>query len=276
MIGAVVLELKSANNSSLPVVHGKWLHAAFFNEVAKLSPEMATELHEENGIKPFTVSELEPVNLKDIKKMREKGDSCYCIEEGFRFYWRVTALNEELLRLLLKIRVGNEIRVNRALFVIERILVSPDDYENSGILDENELIAQCLNVRSVTEITFCFTSPVSFHTDRQDMPLPKPELIFGSVVDKWNQCNMPIPLKRTEIIELAHSCSLVKWNGKTIRRFYGENHGITGFMGRFTFNLSRLQENEKRLCLLLAQFSVFSGVGRLTGQGMGQSRVFYS
>ena len=76
MIGAVVLELKSANNSSLPVVHGKWLHAAFFNEVAKLSPEMATELHEENGIKPSTVSELEPVNLKDIKKMREKDEEC--------------------------------------------------------------------------------------------------------------------------------------------------------------------------------------------------------
>ena len=87
-------------------------------------------------------------------------------------------------------------------------------------MDERELMVQCLEEPDVNEITFRFLSPVSFRVDTQDVPLPKPELIFGSIVDKWNQNRMPIPISRAEINDIAMNSHLVDWDGKNVRRFY--------------------------------------------------------
>jgi len=51
---------------------------------------------------------------------------------------------------------------------------------------------------------------------------------------------------------------------------------INAFTGKFTYNLEKLTPNEQRLFLLLAQFAVFSGVGRLTGQGLGRVQIQYT
>jgi len=277
MIGAVVYKLRAEKTTLLPLVHGKWLHAVLFHEMAKYSGELADRLHGENAIKPFSLSEL---MFADEPKARDRqqnfrGERCWHIAKGERVYWRVSGLNEEIVRFLLQLPTGIELRIKDAVFTLEEMIADSNRRNDAGLLDERELILHCLNVEAVSSITFRFLSPVSFRVDTQDIPLPKPELIFGSIADKWNQNKMPIPVSRNDISDLAGYCDLTDWNGKSSRRFYGAKHGINGFEGRFTYDLRLLNENDKRLLLLLAQFSVFSGVGRLTGQGMGQTRVSY-
>ena len=279
MIGAVVYQLRAEQSALLPIVHGKWLHAVLFHEMAEYSTELADRIHGGNTIKPFSISELmfQKGEAFDPAKMQKtfRGQQCWKIQKGQKLFWRVGALNEEMLKFLLNFKPGSELLVKNIVFYLEEIIVDPIKNQDSGILDERELMVQCLEEPDVNEITFRFLSPVSFRVDTQDVPLPKPELIFGSIADKWNQNRMPVPLRRDEINDIAMNCHLVDWNGKNIRRFYGTKHGINGFEGRFTFDVTKLNENDKRLFLLLAQFSVFSGVGRLTGQGMGQTRVTY-
>lgn len=279
MIGAVVYQLRAEQSALLPIVHGKWLHAVLFHEMAKYSTELADRVHGGNTIKPFSISELMLIKSKnfDSKTMQKmfRGQRCWEIKEGQKFFWRVGALNEEMLKFLLHFKDDEKLLVKDTAFNLEEIIVDPVKHHDSGIMEEKELIVQCLEETDINEIAFQFLSPVSFRVNTQDVPLPRPELIFGSIADKWNQNRMPIPIRRDEINDIAMNCHMVDWNGKNVRRFYGTKHGINGFEGKFTFDVTELNENDKRLLLLLAQFSVFSGVGRLTGQGMGQTRITY-
>lgn len=279
MIGAVVYQLRAEQSALLPVVHGKWLHAVLFHEMAKYSTELSDKIHGTNAIKPFSISELFFKNSRNrllkSKQVMFRRQQCWKIEEGERFFWRVSALQEEVLKFLLHFKTGSKLKIKNVVFNLEAVIADPGKHNDSGLLTERDLILHCLEVPEINSITFHFLSPVSFRVNTQDEPLPRPELIFGSIADKWNQNKMPVPVKRNEIGEMGSYCRLTDWVGNNVRRFYGTKHGINGFEGKFTFDVTELNENDKRLLLLLAQFSVFSGVGRLTGQGMGQTRVSY-
>ena len=148
-------------------------------------------------------------------------------------------------------------------------------YGATGILDENELIAACLRIKAVKRITFQFSSPVSFRFFQDDYPFPLPQLIFGSIVDKWNLTAMPVSFERETVREAAAKLLPESWSGKTRQVYLKKDRGVTGFTGSFTFNISMLPQAEQQMLLLLAQFSQFSGVGRLTGQGLGQTMVTF-
>ena len=45
------------------------------------------------------------------------------------------------------------------------------------------------------------------------------------------------------------------------------------FAGIFAYSLHELPDDMKRLFLMLAQFAAFSGTGRLTAQGFGQTQM---
>lgn len=66
---------------------------------------------------------------------------------------------------------------------------------------------------------------------------------------------------------------LTDWIGHTKRVYFGRDRGITGFVGGFTFNLSKLNDEERQLITILATFGQHCGVGRLSSQGLGQVKV---
>ena len=85
---------------------------------------------------------------------------------------------------------------------------------------------------------------------------------------------MPTILDKSVIKERAQACCIpVKWKGKSERVFLSSRQGVTGFVGSITFALHHATQEEKQLFLILAEFAVFSGTGRLTAQGLGQTRV---
>ncbi len=270
MIGAIVYRLRALNTARLPVVHGNLLHGLLFRRLQSYSPTLSAFVHDELNVKPFTTSQLQ----WGIKRPVKKG-GYNLIEPGTICFWRVTVLQEFLLSPLLKWEEGSVIRIGVAEFLMEKIMMDPIENEESGILSENDLIETCFQISEIRNITFHFKSPVSFRYFHDDLPLPRPEFIFSSIADKWNQAEMPLLIEKETIKEIAQKCKLIQWEGKSIKTFFSPQHGVNGFTGKYTFDVSHLANQERQVLLLLAQFSVFSGVGRLTGQGMGQSRVTY-
>lgn len=270
MIGAIVYRLRAVNTARIPEAHGKLLHGLLFRQLQQFSPELSAFVHDELNIKPFTTA-----YLRWIGRTPKKDDGTYFVEPDTVCLWRVTALYDILLPPLLEWKVGSELRIGAALFVLEKVMADSKESEEAGLLDENELIAACLAVQSVRNITFRFLSPVSFRYFSADMPLPRPEFIFGSLADKWNQAEMPFPLSKEEIKILASQCKLIQWEGRSCKTYFTPKQGVNGFIGMFRFDLCELKPFDRRLLLLLAQFSTFSGVGRLTGQGLGQTRITY-
>ena len=115
--------------------------------------------------------------------------------------------------------------------------------------------------------------PTSFNGTYGDITFPTSSLIFSSLVDKWNAGDMTDVLDKDLIRTVADKVRLERWEGHTKRVFYGRDRGLTGFVGKFTFNISKLTEEENQLITILALFGQHCGIGRLSSQSLGQVRV---
>ena len=269
MIGAVVFELAAENGGQIPEAQGRLLHGAFFALMKETDPALASSLHDDMVVKPFSIAPLE------LSKRASKTGEGRWVQKGRYVYWRVAALNEAVFRALLAIPKKSVMRVGRLRLKLRRVIADSDKRPDVGVLDEMDLIAACLSVPFVKTVELRFLTPVAFRVNEDDYPLPVPALVFSSLADRWTAVRLPGVIDRKEIRAAAERVRLQSWQGETRRVFFGRSRSVTGFVGTFVFDLSALPADAQRVFLLLAQFAVFSGVGRLTSQGLGQTRTTY-
>ena len=269
MLGAAVYRLSSKNTAQIPLVHGRLMHAAFFSLLEGIDPALSAYVHDTQQQKAFTVSEL--FGLPETAR-RKTG---LLVNSDTQFFWRVTAWNNLLTQSIQAISPGTELRIGSLNLVIQACLLSPEEHREAGFLTEEYLMAACFSVPSVQEITFSFRSPVSFRCFDRDFPWPQPEYIFGSLIDKWAMTDCPLSVDRPAVYALSQNLLPRRWHGRSHTVYLKKDRGTLAFDGEFTYGTAHLSTEEQQLLLLLAQFSVFSGVGRLTGHGLGQTRVRY-
>ena len=269
MIGAVVFELVAENDERVSEAQGRLLHAALFALVEEMDPGLASRLHDGMNVKPFSVAPL------DLPPDAPKAGRDRLLRSGDVVYWRVAALDEAVLRTLLAVPEGSVVRVGRLRLILRRVIADSRERNDVGVLDEAELIGACLSEESVRTIEFRFLTPVAFRVDDSDYPLPVPGLVFSSLADKWTAAELPASIDRNEIRADAERVRPNTWRGETRRVSFGRDRSVTGFVGRFSYDVSALPMEARQVFLLLAQFAVFSGVGRLTAQGLGQTRTTY-
>ena len=264
MIGAVVYELRAENSARLPIINGRFMHAAFFQILNRFSTTFGTFVHDECNIKPFTVSFLEPA-----EKISSAGDYLFA-RRGNKFFWRVTGLNKEILQAALSVPLGEKIRAGSLSLRLDRIICDGNIRADSGVVAVEDFISGVKNFPPVKELCLEFLSPVSFRIDDFDAPYPRAELIFASLADKWNQAQMPAVADKKIIRELAGQIRLTLWRGESKRFYPNHDRGVLAFCGKFFYNIEALSNDIQKVFLLLAKFGEFSGIGRLTGQGFGQ------
>lgn len=260
MIGALTYELRAENSARLPFINGRFMHAAFFKILNENSPELGNLIHTEMNLKPFTVSFLDPAGK--IPNIGER----WLVQSGDKFFWRVTGLNAEILQAASSVAIGYELQAGALTLRVENVSV------DSGVA-VSDFIAGVKNLPDVAEICFKFVSPVSFRIDDFDAPYPRAELIFASLADKWTQAAMPAAVDKKVIRELAAQIHLTHWSGQSKKFYLAPNRGVLGFWGKFSYDIGALSRDVQKVFLLLAKFGEFAGVGRLTGQGFGQTRV---
>jgi len=259
MIGEVIFKLTAENVGALKFINGRLMHAAFFKILNLTAPHLENFIHDKMNLKPFTVSFLNPA--KDLPSIEEQ----WRVRRGDKFSWRVTALNEEILQAILSVKVGYEIQVGNLFFTVQKIDVGK-------IISVQDLITEAKNSSPCREIEFQFLTPVSFRTDDFDAPYPRAELIFSSLADKWTQAQMPAAADKKTIRDLAKDVRLTEWQGRSKKFYFAHDRGTLAFWGKFLYSLETLPEDVRKIFNLLASFSEFCGVGRLTGQGFGQTK----
>lgn len=259
MIGEIAYKLAAANSARIPFINGRLMHAAFFKILNSYAPALENFVHEKLNLKPFTVSFLDP--LKKIPSFESRWE----VRRGDKFYWRVTGLNEEILRAAISIGEGYQLRAGDLLLTVEKI--SP------VLTAKTEFISAAKNFPTAAEVGFEFLTPVSFRIDNFDAPYPRADLIFASIADKWTQAQMPATVDKNLIRELAAHIRLTLWQGRSKKFYLAHDRGTLAFWGNFQYDLQNLKPNEIKVCTLLANFAKFAGVGRLCAQGFGQTRV---
>ena len=272
MIGAVTYQLQVCKGGRMEGFAGRLLHAAFFRLLESYSPDLSEEIHDHMNGKPFSISPL-------LDPRREKSPALLenhmiSVQTGNTFFLRIAALRTDLLRAAALVPIGSLLQVGR--IPMEIVHIYADGTHESGFLETDDLIQTVVEAENIQEITFDFISPVSFRRDTEDYPLPDPNLVFCSLADKWTQAQMPVAITKDRIRIITAHVYPVGWSGRTQRVYFGRDRGLIGFTGRYTYTLKKLDPVDRQILLILSQFAVFSGVGRVTAQGFGQTRLHWN
>ena len=262
MLGTIIFTLRTHNAGSLPELPGRFLHAAVFSLISSIDEEAGIYWHDMSGIKPFTVG---------LGYQHRRRD--YVIQKGDILYLRINVWHRDLWYVLEEVLESMRVQIGPLQTTIVDIhYEAPFDlplYEGNTL----DLVQWRLESKPARTIEFEFLMPTMFNGTHGDITFPTAELIFASIVDKWNAGDVEDVLDKPRIKELCERVILSDWKGQTKRIYFGRDRGYTGFVGGFTFNLAKLSTEENQLITILALFGQHCGVGRLSSQGLGQVRV---
>ena len=104
------------------------------------------------------------------------------------------------------------------------------------------------------------------------MPIPLPELVFGSLLQRWN-AYAPVVFPE-EVQRYARECLGVSRYQLASRIVHVKGAGRrVGAVGVVTYTSLNYDRYWMSLIQTLAAFAVFSGVGAGTAMGLGQARA---
>jgi CRISPR-associated endoribonuclease Cas6 len=246
----LVIELGAATEKPIPFTLNRDIYAQFMEWLSLGNPQLATAVHDSQE-SPFSLSGL-------IGYRRQHGTRL-----GDNFIIRISLLDGNLIHPLLQ---GIEISQNQSLylcnfpFVIRGISTFPGSHPLVNVSDYC-ILANANDFDS--EILLNFVSPTSFKQHQNIQPFPLPELVFNSLLRRWNHF-APSDLHFPE----------VKWQG-LVSAFDLKTHALKmeagteiGSVGWVKYRF--LDSEQARIATILSHFAVFSGVGRKTTMGMGQ------
>lgn len=251
-----------------PLWWGRAAHALLLQTVQKQDAALAQSLHDEEGMKPFTVS-----NLLGHRKNGKlvAGSTC-----SLRF----TTLKHPLSELLLlstqkggNLAPGSLVELDYLPFEVLAVTTDQHVLEWASAAAYEELAARHLPAEGSAprRIAFQFTSPTAFNTQGRTQPLPLPRLVFQSLLLRWNAV-APRSFPE-ETIRFAEECLAISRFQLKSRSVPLKEGGLRmGAVGEVTFATLNYDRYWMGILHTLAEFAFFAGVGAATTLGLGQCR----
>ncbi len=266
-LAALILRLKAKNNGRLPLFYGRLLHAALLSRLQQDNPQLSAWLHDAEN-KSFSVSALglEAPKVKNFYLVNVNAAAC----------WRVCLMGDYIDELLRFLQQGISFRLGSIEFVLQEVISDQRIDKKAGITSTEFIEAACEKLPALQRVTLDFITPTTFRCFDQDYPLPRAELVFGSLADRWNRVSGQEQFN-VELIKKIAAENLVpeRWRGQTRYIKLSDKRGAVCFLGSFSYRLSLLPQEYQAVFVMLAEFARFAGVGRLTAQGLGQVEISY-
>ena len=261
---------KSDEQRVLPQWWGRAAHALILQTIQIYNPALAASIHDDQSApRPFTVSTL-------------MGEKIYkTLNPESKYTLRLTAFSKTAAACLTAaiqpkgyLAAGQTIELDYFLMHINAVYSSPQEHPWAQITSYQTLSSPYLlaKVSPQRSLTLQFTSPTTFKTNEMYYPFPSPSLVFNSLLARWNTF-APVTFP-PEVRRYAESCLAVSRYRLSTRRVPLKNGGIrSGCVGEIRFSTTHYDRYWMSLIHLLAQYSIFTGVGAGTGMGLGQSRL---
>lgn len=267
MLTSLIIHLQAPTEARLPASLGRAAQAALLALLDERRPALAEQLHAGAGLRPYTASNL-------VLGKRKQG-SLY-ISAGQTGWLRFTGLTEPVSRQLAAIAADPppEITLDNHLFSVTGATLDPAEHAWAGQTSYQDLAAPYLlggQTRLSARIGLEFAGPTTFRQQGRYVPLPLPELVFGSLLDRW-QTFAPIALhpETRRFAAEAVALSNYRLRSRAVPRPGGSAQiGFTGHARFVALNRDRYWLN---VLHLLAAYSFYSGVGSGTASGLGQVR----
>lgn len=267
---ALIYTLRPQQPVRVPAGLGRAAHAMLLSMISLERPELAARLHSANELRPLTVSN--PLGLVGP-------DATVLLVPERRYRLRVTALSDEVEQLARGWLAAppSHLSLGGATWEVEGVTARARDDPWAGreayapMLDEALQRAEAGPGRWTLE----FGSPVSFRQRGMCQPLPLPELVFGSLLDRWNAM-APVPLPNDVRRYAAEALIVSRFDLRSAVELSKGGNPQVGAVGRCTY-IAREHDPAMASCIeALTRFALYSGVGAGTARGLGQTRTIAS
>jgi len=266
------LILRAAPEADPPLEAPPWWgrasHALALAAIGRDDPALAAVLHEGDGPRPFTASSL----MGRFPGRRVDPAEAYTL--------RLTAIQAAPAAALLRattsggaLAPGGPVDLDHHLFRVETAHLAAEAHPWAGAAGYAELAAARLvgPEPPPRQISFIFTSPTAFRSQERHIPVPLPDLTFGSLLDRWNAFSsiaFPAETKR-----YAAECLAISRYELATRPVQGKEGGLrVGAVGRITFTALNYDRYWMSVLGALAGFALYAGAGIQTTAGLGQCR----
>ncbi|MER3545747.1 MAG: CRISPR-associated protein Cas6 [Chloroflexota bacterium] len=261
---SLVLTLRPRQAAELPSALGRAAHAALLAAIGRVNPALAQRLHDEAGPRPFTCSSLLGI--------RQAG----AVTPDLTYTLRYTALTAELAEVLPGLFPPGEaeVELDRVAFAVEAAASEAGEHPWAGHSRYEDLAARWLlaQERPEAQISLHLASPTAFKVGGKVQPFPLPELVFGSLLEKWN-AYAPLAFPEETRRFAAECLGVSRFElGTHAAPFKGEGVVKFGAVGTVTYAALNRDRYWLSLIHVLADFAQFAGAGTGTTMGMGQCR----
>jgi CRISPR-associated endoribonuclease Cas6 len=262
MIGSLLIRLKFQEKIKIPGNGGENLYSLFLNILNKENKNLAKEIHDLKSEKPITVSPF----LKGAKF--SNGYSFISPEEHVTF--RITYLKEELLEPIIKGFISLSAKREPMELGNGKILIEKVDMQKSPQANFTSFEEILSKAKDDKTIALEFSSPTSFRSRGEQKLFPLPELVFSSLLKKWNAFSeIKIP---QEIEKEFKKIRVTRFRLKTELVNFSK-YKIIGFIGKVIYELPEtINKENKKIINALSDFAFYSGIGYKTTMGLGQTR----
>ncbi len=255
MIAAWDIELTAQETVALCGLGGEALFGLTLALLREVAPDVASLVHDLRGPKPLSISPLEG------SVTRAGGQTVLSADCTAKF--QVCALSEDVAQA-----------VQRSLDAARDCIVALGRGRAAVTLAEPVVQTSYGALRSQASkgyrISLRFVSPTSFRRRGKQVIWPFPELVFGSLLQRWNAfSSIQIPSSY-----LSHNgeIKVSRYSVRTELVEFGQ-YRVIGFTGEVEFTLpSAMPARIRQMINALADYAYFAGVGYKTSMGLGQCR----
>lgn len=242
MISSMKIVLENQNQYDYNI--GSIMHGALMQ---KINDKRYAEIIHENNLKPFS-------------------QHIYCDKAANKLIWRISSLDNEafenIILPLIKEDFSSIYLENKkySLNVVEK------KYESIKYKDFVEKHFTTTDLKRFYKMIFI--TPTSFKSNGEYQIFPSIELIFKSLLSKWNGFSKEISLEDESLLE--HLCEYTKISNYSLKstKFHLERTKINSFIGNVVFRMNGPEQLTK-ITRMLLEFSKYSGIGIKNALGMG-------
>ncbi|GAB4405903.1 MAG: CRISPR-associated endoribonuclease Cas6 [Anaerolineales bacterium] len=264
---SVVFTLRPERVATLPGHLGRAAHAAFLSLVAARNPSLAQLLHESDETRPFTCSPL----------MGERVSGANFTVSPERTYWlRFTSIAPVLSPVLAAFVQDPppHLELEGLRFAVEGCTSRPEDHGWAGEAHYEPMALRWLGLAQPAPNRWRleFATPTAFRSGGKTVPVPLPELVFSSLVARWNAF-APVFLDPESVRRYAAECMALQAYDLRTRAVGGKGGSFhIGCQGEATYVALNRDRYWLGVINLLCDFVFYAGVGYQVAAGLGQAR----
>jgi len=245
-------------------------HAWLLGRIAESDAALAAGLHNSDGPRPFTVSNLWGAGpAREGRVALDPQRPCW-----LRFTGLTAAVSAAIERALPA--PGDRLRLAEALLAVQEVATETEQHPWAGRADYADLMQRYTLTPGPPPrgVTMRFASPTAFRSQGRDVPLPSPSLVFDGLLRKWNAFSpLALPEEAKRYAEECVALSRFRLRSHWVSFEAGGKGAQVGFSGEVRFRFLVGDGYWTRLMTLLAGYAFWAGTGYRTTAGMGQTQA---